>query len=227
MNQTLLVIDDDQRLGQLLKEFLGRDGYQVLTADNAEAGMSINTKVDGIVLDVMMPGMSGIELTELIRDGQTNFSPQIPIILLTARSEVEDRVAGLQAGASDYLPKPFDPRELLLRISNIMPAKIMADLKFGSITISPSTGDVVRDGVKLDLSEREKSMLAKLAQAQGAPVSRDILGEVSWEAALNSRAVDVQINRLRRQVELDPSSPRIILTRRNRGYCLAKPDPVG
>jgi Response regulators consisting of a CheY-like receiver domain and a winged-helix DNA-binding domain len=210
MNQTLLVIDDDQRLGQLLKEFLGRDGYQVLTADNAEAGMSINTKVDGIVLDVMMPGMSGIELTELIRDGQTNFSPQIPIILLTARSEVEDRVAGLQAGASDYLPKPFDPRELLLRISNIMPAKIMADLKFGSITISPSTGDVVRDGVKLDLSEREKSMLAKLAQAQGAPVSRDILGEVSWEAALNSRAVDVQINRLRRQVELDPSSPRII-----------------
>lgn len=227
MSQTLLVIDDDQRLGQLLKEFLGRDGYQVLHADSAEAALNMGSMVDGLVLDVMMPGMSGIELTERVRDGQTNFPSEIPIILLTARSEVEDRVAGLQAGASDYLPKPFDPRELLLRISNIMPAKIMADIKFGNIIITPSTGDVVRDGVKLDLSEREKSMLAKLAQAQGAPVSRDILGEISWEAALNSRAVDVQINRLRRQVELDPSSPRIILTRRNRGYCLAKPDPVG
>ncbi|HCY48460.1 MAG TPA: DNA-binding response regulator [Alphaproteobacteria bacterium] len=226
MNRSLLVIDDDQRLGQLLQEFLGREGYRVLTANSAEMALEIDVKVDGLVLDVMMPGMTGIELTKMVRDNKTVFAPQIPIILLTARSEVDDRIVGLQAGASDYLPKPFDPRELLLRIANILPAQIMADLVYGGVTISPNTGEVMRDGVRLELSEREHSMMAKLAQAQGEPVSRDILGEVSWEAALNSRAVDVQINRLRRQVEIDPANPRIILTRRNRGYCLAKPDPV-
>lgn len=220
----ILVIDDDQRLRDLLQRFLGEQGYAVTAAaDAAQARRCLaGVAVDLVVLDVMMPGEDGVSfLADLRRQG---WEP--PVLMLTAMDAPEDRIQGLQAGADDYLPKPFEPRELLLRIENILrrappPAGEGGDaaVRMGSLSFDPATGELARDGEAIALSQREAALLAALARAGGEPVSREALAESGGEA-ISERAVDVQVMRLRRKLGDDPRRPRFLVTVRGQGYAL-------
>jgi two-component system phosphate regulon response regulator OmpR len=220
----ILVVDDDRRIRELLSRYLTDQGLRVTTAGSAaEArGRMEGLVFDMIILDVMMPIESGITFLTKLRDedGDT-----IPVVMLTARSEVGDRIAGLEAGADDYLPKPFDPRELMLRINNI--------LKRNAPPASPTRPEMVRFGpfvFLLDrqelrhgeevvrLTERERVLLGALSEHAGETVSRFSL--VGPDGDASERAVDVQINRLRRKIEKDPTNPSFIQTVRGIGYRL-------
>jgi two-component system phosphate regulon response regulator OmpR len=218
----ILVVDDDTRIRSLLSRFLRENGYRVSTAENAAdaraklAGLAF----DLIVLDVMMPGESGISLATHLR-GTT----QVPILMLTARAEVEDRVAGLETGVDDYVTKPFEPRELLLRIGGILrraatPGVTTPDLpvNFGPFTFHPGRGELRRGEDGIRLTERERDILRLLIETPGETVSREALSGQS--AAVNERTIDVQINRLRRKIESDPANPVYLQTVRGWGYRL-------
>ncbi|MBN8534142.1 MAG: response regulator [Rhizobiales bacterium] len=221
----LLVVDDDDRIRALLSRFLADHGYRVTTADNAsEARARMSGLVfDLIVLDVMMPGESGLELAKSLRQNSA-----VPILMLTARAEIEDRLAGLQMGVDDYLTKPFDPRELLLRISSILrrvtappPPKISEEpesVRFGPYTYILARGDLRKDEEPVRLSEREREILRLLAAVNGETLPREALAETA--NAANERTIDVQINRLRRKLEIDPSNPVHLQTVRGIGYRL-------
>jgi two-component system phosphate regulon response regulator OmpR len=217
----LLVVDDDARLRRLLQRYLTEQGYHVSTAaDAAEAKASLrNFAFDLIVLDVMLPGQDGISLTSELRA-----TADLPILLLTARGEIEDRVNGLAAGADDYLVKPFDPRELLLRITTIlrraMPAAAAPQLlRFGPFTYDPERQELKRGGKPIHLTDAELSLLQILAEQPGLAITRKELGERSRISG-SDRAVDTQIARLRRKLEPDPRQPRYLLTKRGEGYVL-------
>jgi two-component system phosphate regulon response regulator OmpR len=222
----ILVVDDDRRLLDLLRRFLTENGYRITTAgDTVEAGAALrNFAFDLMVLDVMMPGKDGISFT-----GEMRQNTDLPIILLTARGESDDRVNGLAAGADDYLVKPFDPRELLLRIATILrrsaaaapepPVQAPARVRFG-----PFTFDVARQELKageraVHLTTAELSLLHTLAENSGRPVSCQALGDQSRISG-SDRAIDTQIARLRRKLEVDPRRPEYLLTMRGAGYVL-------
>lgn len=221
----LLVVDDDERLLALLQRFLCRSGHMVSVAADAEAAKQ---KLEGIdfdlvVLDVMLPGQSGIELTTELRKTR-----DLPILLLTAKGETRDRIAGLEAGADDYLVKPFEPRELLLRIATILrrtrPLAAAAEapqvLRFGPFRFDLSSLELRRgEGDAVHLTSGELALLRTLAERAGAPISRVELGELA-NIKGNDRAVDVQMLRLRRKLEDDPRQPRHLLTVRGEGYAL-------
>lgn len=221
----LLVVDDDDRIRALLSRFLAEYGYRVTTADNAgEARARLTGLVfDLIVLDVMMPGESGIEFARALRQNSS-----VPILMLTARAEIEDRLLGLQVGVDDYLTKPFDPRELLLRISSILrrvtappPPKAAEEpesVRFGPFTYHLARGELRKDDEPVRLSEREREILRLLAGANGETLPREALAETA--NAANERTIDVQINRLRRKLEVDPSNPVHLQTVRGIGYRL-------
>jgi len=217
----VLVVDDDQRLRRLLQRFLTERGYHVTTAADAlEAKQALKSfAVDLMILDVMMPGQDGVSLTGELRHNAT-----LPILLLTARGETEDRVSGLAAGADDYLVKPFDPRELLLRIGTILrrvrpAAAEPGPVRFGPFVFEPARQQLRRDDQLVHLTETELLLLGALAREPGLPLSRQRLGELG-RMATSDRAVDVQIARLRRKIEADPKQPRYLLTRRGEGYVL-------
>jgi two-component system phosphate regulon response regulator OmpR len=217
----LLVVDDDERLRSLLQRYLTEHDYHVsLAADGAEARAALrNITFDLIIVDVMLPGESGVELTSGLR--QTS---DVPILMLTARGETADRIAGLEAGADDYLVKPFEPRELLLRIATILrrvPAApaIRGPLRFGPFTFDRGQGELRRDGEVMHLTTGEVSLLRSLSDEPGRPVGRAELGERSGIKGAD-RAVDVQIARLRRKLEIDPRQPRYLITMRGEGYIL-------
>ena len=221
----ILVVDDDDRIRNLLSRFLSENGYRVSTADNAvEARQRMGGFVfDLLVLDVMMPGESGLDLARDLRR-----TSAVPILMLTARAEIEDRLAGLQTGVDDYLTKPFDPRELLLRISSILrrvaqppPAPTVAEpesVSFGPFQFFLPRGELRRDGEAVRITERERDMLRLLATAQGETLPREALAETG--NAENERTIDVQINRLRRKIEDDPGNPLLLQTVRGVGYRL-------
>ena len=220
----LLVVDDDARLRDLLRRYLTDQGFRVTTAgDAAEA----RRKLDGIafdmlVLDVMMPGEDGFELTASLRS-----SSRIPILLLTAKAETADRIDGLERGADDYLTKPFEPRELVLRIRNIlqratMEAERVAVLRLGEYHLDMRRGELRRGDEPVRLTSTEQMLLAALAAQAGEAVSREALAEAT-QLGGNLRAVDVQMTRLRRKIERDPRFPRYLQTVRGTGYVL-KPD---
>jgi two-component system, OmpR family, phosphate regulon response regulator OmpR len=220
----ILVVDDDDRIRALLSRFLSDHGYRVSTADNAsEARGRLGGLVfDLVVLDVMMPGESGLDLARFIRANSV-----LPILMLTARAEIEDRLAGLQIGVDDYLTKPFDPRELLLRISSILrrvqqaPPKAAAEpefVHFGPFLYHLGRGELRREELHIRISEREKDMMRLLASALGETLPREALAETG--NAANERTIDVQINRLRRKFEDDPGNPRYLQTVRGVGYKL-------
>ena len=221
----ILIVDDDDRIRTLLYRFLSENGYRVTTADNArEARARLEGLVfDLIVLDVMMPGESGIELAKGIR--QTS---AVPILMLTARAEIDDRIAGLQTGVDDYLTKPFDPRELLLRISSILrrvalpptgPAEAEPEsVKFGPFLFHLQRGELRQEDEHIRITEREREMLRVLASGLGETLPRDALAEHG--SASNERTIDVQINRLRRKIEVDPGNPLYLQTVRGIGYKL-------
>src|SRR3954451_505456 len=223
----LLVVDDDARLRELLRRYLAENGFRLrVAADAGDARPNLaGFAFDLLVLDVMMPGESGIDLTRALRaEGQTQ---RVPVLLLTAMGEPEDRVNGLEQGADDYLAKPFEPRELVLRIRNILqrrpePADVAGEVRFGIFRFNLARAELFRGGDTVHLTTAETGLLASLAQQAGQPVSRE---ELSQSAAFsgNIRNVDVQMTRLRRKIEHDPRYPRYLQTVRGTGYVL-KPE---
>lgn len=223
----VLVVDDDRRLRDLLGKYLTENGYLVVTAaDAAEARARMaGLAFDLIVLDVMMPGEDGMSLTRSLRAG----GDRVPILLLTARGEVDDRIRGLEAGADDYLSKPFEPRELLLRVGSILRRAPRDDAEPAPTTLrlGPFTWDIARAELRrgdqpVHLTQAERDLLAVLAETAGQGVSRDELAARTGSAA-NPRAVDVQVTRLRKKIEDDPRLPRYLQTVRGTGYML-RPD---
>ncbi len=220
----ILVVDDDKRLRELLRRFLSENGFRVTTAaDAAEARAKIGSlSFDLIVLDLMMPGESGLALTQSLRKSST-----VPILMLTAMGETDQRIAGLESGADDYLAKPFEPRELVLRIRTILrrvppPAAAASTVSLGSHQFDLKREEL-RNGERIvRLSASELRLLRILAQSPGTPQSREQLYEQMGSAA-RGRSIDVQITRLRRKIEPDPKMPRYLLTVRGQGYVL-RPD---
>lgn len=224
----ILAVDDDDRIRRLLAQYLTKNGYLVITAaDAAEARLILKDYTfDLIILDIMMPGESGLSLAQYL-----SVSHDIPVLLLTAMTETGDRIAGLEAGADDYLAKPFEPKELLLRVQAIlrrtqkMPVAAVQAAQSDEIILDQRIYDRARNILKTDtgdvisLTEGEQALIKALSQKPNMPVRREMLAaQLNMEA--NDRAVDVQITRLRKKVEPDPARPSIILTLRGKGYML-------
>ena len=220
----LLVVDDDDRIRELLKEFLAREGYRVTGAAHAAAARRLIELIefDLIVLDVMMPGETGLDLTTWVR-GRAAIS-NTPILLLTARGEPNDRIEGLSRGADDYMAKPFEPRELALRIDAILRRTgtkplTPREIKLGEAVFDMERLELLKGGQPQRLTEAEAQLLKTLAINAHAPVERM---ELSPDTAdITGRAVDVQVTRLRRKLEADPKNPRYLQTVRGVGYMLA------
>jgi two-component system phosphate regulon response regulator OmpR len=221
----ILVVDDDTRLRGLLNTFLSQSGFRVSTASNAgEARQRLSAlDFDLIVLDVMMPGETGLALATEIRR-----SNDVPILMLTAMGEAKDRIAGLETGVDDYLGKPFEPRELLLRLQNILRRnKAAAEpsgepvrrVTFGPFEFDLELGELTQKGKRVPLTDAEVALLRALAVRLGEVLSRETLSK-SVGGAVNERAIDVQVTRLRRKIEPDPSFPRYLRTVRGQGYRL-------
>jgi two-component system phosphate regulon response regulator OmpR len=220
----LLIVDDDDRIRELLKEYLAREGYRVTGAAHAAAARRLMELIefDLVVLDIMMPGESGLDLTTWVRSKAETSST--PVLLLTARGEADDRVEGLSRGADDYMTKPFDPRELALRIEAILRrtgGKPMSprEIKLGTAVFDMERLELTRDGAPLRLTEAEAQLLKTLALSAHAPVERISLSPDT--ADITGRAVDVQVTRLRRKLEVDPKNPRYLQTVRGVGSMLA------
>lgn len=228
----VLVVDDDERIRALLKKFLVRSGYRVTEArDAAHARRLIGMlSFDILIVDVMMPGEDGLSLIRGL-DGRT------PVLLLTARGGTEERIEGLEAGADDYLAKPFEPRELALRVEAILrrahaapPPTASRMVQLGSARFDVARGELWRGSEEVRLTTAEVALMRLLARRMNEPVTRaELLAELDPEAgeaegAVQERAIDVQITRLRRKVEDSPKTPRFIKTVRGAGYMLA-PDP--
>lgn len=217
----ILVVDDDRRIRSLLSRFLSEQNFRVSVAADAREARRIleGLDFDLLIVDVMMPGENGIDLVRAFR-----VERQSPVLMLTARSETEQRIEGLTAGADDYLPKPFDPRELLLRINNILrrgspaPIQKLEHVRFGPFTFTLSRRELKRGPEVIRLTEREQEMMSQFAGNPGETIQRqDLLGD---ETDVGERTVDVQINRLRRKIESDPANPLWLQTVRGIGYRL-------
>ena len=215
----ILVVDDDDGIRNLLKDYLSKNDYIVSTAENAQKAKSKieYIKFDMIILDVMMPGKNGYELTEDIKK-ETN----IPIILLTAKGEVENRIKGLELGADDYLSKPFEPKELLLRIKNIIKNKNKIDLNIehtiGKVKIDLNKMIVKKDENERKINASEKKVLIEMLSNPGKTYSRGAIGKISGIS--QERSIDVMITRLRQKLETNPKNPKYLQTVRGSGYVL-------
>lgn len=224
----LLIVDDDERIRGLLQKYLARNGFLVSGARDAAHARRLlaGLEFDMIVLDVMMPGEDGISLTRALREKMTT-----PILLLTAKSETTNRIEGLEAGADDYLAKPFEPRELLLRINAILrrtPQTRSAELgpkmlSLGPIRYEVDRGEMWRGNEPVRLTATESALMRIFAACPGEPVSRErLVSDLGRDDGQSQeRAVDVQITRLRRKIEVDPKQPRYLQTVRGSGYMLA------
>ena len=221
----VLIVDDDHKIRDLLARYLYTQGFRVTTAGDAEMAKASlrGLDFDIVLLDVMMPGISGIDLAREIKSHR-----DIPICMLTARAEPEQRIEGLEAGVDDYITKPFEPRELLLRLRNILrrgqhsaqaPSQPQSDeVRMGTLVFHIARGELKRNNETIKLTERERDLLRQFAQNPGVPIQRHELS--TDETTGNDRAIDVQINRLRRKIETDPSNPVYLQTVRGKGYIL-------
>ena len=215
----ILVVDDDDRIRNLLKDYLSENNYIVSSAENAEdAKLKISyLNFDIIVLDVMMPGQDGYELTKEIKK-----KSKVPIILLTAKGEVENRIKGLELGANDYIGKPFEPKELLLRIKNILKSKNIinpdSNYKVGDaiINLNKMTISLNKKNNKINSSERK--ILIEMLSNPGKTYSREEIGSIS--GIIQERSIDVMITRLRQKLEIKPKNPKYLQTIRGLGYVL-------
>ncbi|MEM7508830.1 MAG: response regulator [Pseudomonadota bacterium] len=223
----ILIIDDDARIRDLLKRFLSRNGYLVTTARDAAHATRLlsNLSFDLLVVDVMMPGEDGFSFTRRIRA-----EIETPVLLLTARGEADDRIEGLEAGADDYLAKPFEPRELLLRCAAILRRSLPKDepeappktLILGQNRYDIIRGELAFDGAPVRLTSTEQALMRVFSRQPNEPISRERLAaELGGnDGGVQERAVDVQITRLRRKLEADPKNPRYLQTVRGAGYML-------
>jgi len=221
----LLVIDDDDRIRDLIKEYLARAGFRVSAAADAAAARKLVEQLafDLLVLDVMMPGEDGFTFARWLR-GRPGEVGRTPVLILTARGLPDDRIAGLALGADDYLAKPFEPQELVLRIEAILrragpKAAAGGRIQLGLCSFDLARGELWRGDEPIRLTEGEAQLLRQLAGAANAPVDRFELARQNAEAA--GRAVDIQVTRLRRKIETDPKNPRYLQTVRGIGYMLA------
>ena len=215
----ILVVDDDEGIRSLVKKFLNENNFLVTTADSAENALEKIKiiKFDLIVLDIMMSGQSGLEF---IRDNKKQL--ETPIILLTAKGEASERVEGLEVGADDYLPKPFEPKELILRIQNILNKTIKTEqvrvIEFENIKIDLNKLLIIKDNKEFKINNTEKIILEKMINNPGKTFSRENIGQL-----INldkERSIDVIITRLRKKIELDPKNPKFLQTIRGAGYVL-------
>jgi len=215
----ILVVDDDNKIKDLVKQFLNEKGFIVSTASNAEEAKFKISIFDFnlMILDVMMPGQSGYDLTKEIKE-----SRNIPIILLTAKGEVESRIHGLELGADDYLGKPFDPKELLLRIKNILKANahknILESTKIGLAELNLSKMTIKLNKKVQKINSTEKKVLVKMLSSPGRIFSRSEIGKISEIS--KERSIDVMITRLRKKIESNPKNPKFLQTVRGSGYVL-------
>lgn len=225
----LLVVDDDPRLRDLLRRYLGENGFQVFVADN---GVTMNRlwlreRFDALILDLMMPGEDGLQILRRLREQKDT----TPIIMLTARGEDVDRIVGLEMGADDYIPKPFNPRELLARIHAVLRRRPAADapgapsmtdevVKFGEFELDLGTRVLRKNGEPVPLTTGEFAVLKAFARHPKRPLSRDKLMEIARgrEYEAFDRSLDVQVSRLRKMIEPDPSKPRFLQTVWGVGY---------
>jgi two-component system, OmpR family, phosphate regulon response regulator OmpR len=222
----ILVVDDDARLRGLLSRYLAGAGFRVTTADNA-ADARTKLRVinpDLMVLDVMMPGESGLSMTEALRQEHGH---DLPVLMLTARGTPEDRIAGFEAGADDYLPKPFEPRELVLRIRAMLrrapapaPEAPPGRLTLGELSFDPVRGELTGPDGIVRLTGGEGALLTALARKPGEVLSREEIAAALGTEESGERAIDVQVTRLRRKIEVDAREPRFLHTVRGRGYVL-------
>ena len=220
----LLVVDDDDRTRDLLKEYLTRRGFGVSTAADAASARKLlaSLRFDLLVVDVMMPGEDGFSLTRWLR-ARAGDAGAAPVLILTARGQPDDRIEGLRLGADDYLSKPFDPEELVLRIQAILRRvaarpSALDHVKLGRCLFDMTRGELTADGAPVRLTEGEAHLLRTLATAAHAAVDRLDLANGAGDAG--GRAVDIQVTRLRRKIEIDPANPRYLRTVRGRGYML-------
>jgi DNA-binding response OmpR family regulator len=223
MKKTVLVIDDDEKLNSLLKDYLKQYGYSVITAAHPDSGLKMIPEhtPDIIILDIMLPGMDGFEVCKEIRK-----TSDIPIIMLTARGEVTDRIVGLEIGADDYLPKPFEPRELLARMQSILrraegnKVSQKKDAQFGPLRINFDRQAAFLEDIDIELTTAEYEILSLFITKPGKVLSRDRILDairgIEWEAF--NRSVDVLISRLRQKLRDDPKNPRFIKTIWGSGY---------
>ena len=215
----ILIVDDDNRIRNLLKEYLNENDYIVSTAENAEnAKLKLSHfKFDLIVLDVMMTGQNGYDLTKEIKK-----NIKIPIILLTAKGEVENRIKGLELGADDYIGKPFEPKELLLRVKNLIKRNIKIDASkiynVGKAKIDLNKMNIALDGKSKKINLSEKKVLIEMLTKPGKTFSREEIGKISGIS--QERSIDVMITRLRLKIEKNPKNPKFLQTIRGSGYVL-------
>jgi two-component system, OmpR family, phosphate regulon response regulator OmpR len=222
----LLLIEDDVRLAEMVRDYLGQAGFRVARAESAAAGLAMQAReiFDAVVLDLMLPDMDGLEVCRQIR----RRSSTIPILMLTARGDAMDRVVGLEMGADDYLPKPFEPRELLARLRAVLrrgrgdPSNDV--LRFGNLEIDRGAREIRLAGVTRPLTSRQFELLLALAEHAGRVMSREALMDIMKAAPLEAfdRSIDVHISRIRAAIEDDVRKPRRVITVRGAGYVFAK-----
>lgn len=217
----ILVVDDDRRIRELIRSYLMENDFLVSVAGTAAEARERMRGVtfDLMVLDIMMPGETGLELTKSLRGEKRN----VPILMLSALADSDDRIAGLATGSDDYLAKPFEPRELLLRINNLLrrvsvAAPARTEVRFGVFQLNVPRGELRRNGDLVRLTSAEKNLLRMLSLKPGTPLSRLELSQPGLEES--ARSVDVQINRLRQKIESDPANPVYLQTVRGAGYAL-------
>ena len=217
----ILIVDDDQGIRSLLARYLFDKGFRVTTAVDAACARAAmrGLTFDVVILDVMMPGESGLDLARELKSISS-----IPICMMTALADPEQRVEGLEAGVDDYVAKPFEPRELLLRLQNILrrgqgSSGAKDEIKMGELTFHVARGELKRQDETIKLTERERDLLRLFAQRRGMPIARHELAGDDTSGS-SERAIDVQINRLRRKIEIDPTNPVYLQTVRGKGYIL-------
>ncbi|MDE3821684.1 response regulator transcription factor [Sinorhizobium meliloti] len=226
MAERVLIVDDDTRLSAMLSDYLSGNGYTVDTAATATVGIAElgRRNPDVVILDVMLPDIDGFETCRRIRAVS-----DVPILMLTAKGEETDRIVGLELGADDYLPKPFNPRELLARLKAILrrrngSAAVMRTLRFGRLEIDPGSRSVRIDGRECTLTSYQFDLLVALAENPGRTLSREQLMDAVKGEELDAfdRSIDVHISRIRAAIESDPKHPRRIITVRGAGYVFAR-----
>ncbi len=225
MTDYILLIEDDNRLAEMVKDYLGENGFDVTIAANGTDGLAKQKShgFDAVVLDLMLPDMDGLEVCRVLRANDT-----VPILMLTAKGDPMDRIVGLELGADDYLPKPFEPRELLARLRAILRRGKMETpsekIKFGALEVDPNAMTASMGGKECDLTAHQFNLLHIMAKSAGRVLSRDMLMDQLKGTELEAfdRSIDVHISRIRSEIEDDPKNPKRIITVRGAGYVFAR-----
>lgn len=225
MTQQVLLIEDDSRLAGMVKDYLGQSGFDVTIAGSGAEGLALHgqTRFDAVLLDLMLPDMDGLEVCRTLR-----LHDAVPVLMLTAKGDPMDRIVGLEIGADDYLPKPFEPRELLARLRAVLRRGKLEDntglMRFGGLEIDPDAMQARLDGRICALTAHQFKLLEIMARAPGRVLNRDYLMDKLKGENLEAfdRSIDVHVSRIRAEIEEDPKHPRRVITVRGAGYVFAQ-----